>query len=738
MSEFEDKLIKERYCIDGESSWADVCHRVAKYIGNNPEQEGLFFALLESKTFLPNSPTLMNAGTNNPMLSACFYIPVEDSIDSIFDANKNAAKIFQKGGGVGFNFSNIRPAGSKVGNRNGVASGVVSFMRVFDTMTEVVKQGGARRGAMMGSLNITHPEIRQFLTCKSEEGTLANFNISVKLTDEFMNGCLIGGELQRDRMELMDMIVDGIYKNGEPGILFTDTIERKNPCPEFGELNPNPCGEALLAPYESCNLGSINLAKHVDGGKINYRQLENTIHLAVAFLNNVIDKNKYPIPEIAEASKRTRKIGLGVMGLHDALIMMDICYDSRAALNFADEVMSFINNTAHRISCDLGHNGNIQHLRLNASLTSIAPTGTISIIAGASSGIEPVFNWVYTRRDTLGEHYIVHPLFEKALENFVISNGRDRNEVHDVVKHCHEKGTIQDIEWLPATFKALFVNAMDISPSAHVHMQAAFQKHVDMSISKTINLPNSATKNQIKQIIFEAWAMGCKGITIYRNGSRENEVLSLKQPKTAVATGNVGTVEQSSPVLCNAPITPQKRPRALQCAPRVKAKSGCGNLYMVLGEKDGRPYEFTVENTHGGCEALLRAIANHIRLEMRHGIPMREIIKTCKEITCSNAYHQYKMGKCDGKSCSDIIGDYLKEMTADDDEDKPKYIMGVDPAVTLTKGGVTTITGTVTFDEQSYNKFKDAINNICPECGAKIIHDSGCMSCKSCGWNKCK
>jgi ribonucleoside-diphosphate reductase alpha chain len=628
---YEERLLKERYCVDGEKDWSDICKRVANYIGNDSNQVVNFMTLMLDKDFLSNSPTIMNAGTPTPMLSACFFLDVDDSIDSIFDANKNAAKIFKSGGGVGFNFSKLRAKGSKVGNRNGVSSGVVSFMEVFNTMTDVVKQGGLRRGAMMGCLEITHPEIKNFITCKNQEGKLSNFNISVKLTDEFM---------KNPDLEIMNLIVNGIYKNGEPGVLFKDTIEKYNPAPEYGELNPNPCTEALLTSGESCNLGSINLSNHIKDNAIDYDKLKSTIDLAVVFLNNVIDKNKYPIPEIDFASKRTRKIGLGIMGFHDALIKMGVPYNSSQALTIAEEVMKFINDRAHIVSESLGKNPNIKQNRMNASLTSIAPTGTISIIAGASSGIEPVFNWVYTRKDTMGEHYIVHPLFEEALKE-ELKRINSSHSFDGIIKHCHETGTIRDMTILSEKFRALYQNAMDIPSSIHVQMQAAFQKNVDMSISKTINLPNSATKEEIKQIIIDAWKSGCKGLTIYRNGSRENEVLSLKKP--IVEDKILDWIETENAFY------ESKSPAVI-----YKVHSGCGKFYVIIGHDKEEPTMIFVEGDGvGGCQANMAAMGRSISAGLEWGTPAENYVKQFSKVKCMTAMNN-KLS-C-GKSCADITG----------------------------------------------------------------------------------
>jgi len=680
METFEDRLLKERYCVDGENNWGDICKRVSGYIGNKTQSD-IFYSMMFNKDFLPNSPTLMNAGTDHPMLSACFFLDVEDSIDSIFDANKNAAKIFQRGGGVGFNFSKIRPAGSKVGRRNGVASGVVSFMNVFDTMTEVVKQGGSRRGAMMGCLDVTHPEIKEFITCKHKEGELSNFNISVKLNDEFMN---------TPDPKIIDLIVNGIYNNGEPGILFGDTIEKYNPAPEYGKLNVNPCAEALLASGESCNLGSINLSHHIKDDAIDYEKLKTTVDNAVIFLNNVIDKNKYPLAEIDFASKRTRKIGLGVMGFHDALIKMGIPYNSQKALVVAEELMKFINDRAHKCSESLGKNPNIKQNRMNASLTSIAPTGTISIIAGASSGIEPVFNWVYTRKDTMGEHYIVHPLFEEALKKIYNSNNHPTWAYDSIIKHCHETGTIQDITDLPKDFKLLYANAMDIPSSMHVNMQASFQKNVDMSISKTINLQNSATRDEIRQIIFDAWKSGCKGLTIYRNGSRENEVLALKKPSADKDEPVVDWIDTEDSFY-------ESKTNALI----YKVHSGCGKFYVIIGHDNEEPTMVFIEGDGiGGCSANMAAMGRSISAGLEWGTPAKNYVKQFSKVKCMTAMNNTL--SC-GKSCADITGKCIDD-----------FIKILGPKEVKTRIGET------------------------PCCdNPHYITDGGCRVCTNCGKSKC-
>jgi ribonucleoside-diphosphate reductase alpha chain len=732
--DFVEKIIKERYCANELEKqgdiWNNVCTRVSNYLGKDERECKIFHDIIYNKEFLPNSPTLMNAGTETPMLSACFYLPISDCIsnerDGIFDQVKNAALIFKYGGGVGLNFSKLRPAGSKVKSTNGVSSGVISFMKNFNTMTETIKQGGKRRGALMGCLDITHPEIKSFLTCKSVEGDLSNFNISVKLTDDFMKSV---ENNSKEELELFNMIVDGIYKNGEPGILFKDEIERHNPNKDLGELNPNPCAEALLLDFESCNLGSINWSLLYKEGEednlrshVNWERYEYLIRQSTIFLNRVIEGNKYPLPEIDTATKITRKIGLGGMGFHDLLLKLKVPYDSETALRIAQELECELKSIA--LNESERHNFN------NSSLTTIAPTGTISIVADVSSGIEPVFNWVVTRKDSLGEHYIVHPIFNQELKRICnipnsetimgISLHSKQQDLYDeVIKHCHEKGTIQDIEWLPKEFKILFRNAMDINWKQHIKMQSVFQTNgVDMSISKTINLPNNATKEDIKEAIFLAWKSKCKGITIYRSGSRELEVLNTKKEELPKLKP---TIEDSvsQPVLVKDPVL--KRPRHLY-GTTYKVQSGCGKLYITINERNGKPYEVFIQSGgSGGCEAGNVALGRTISLALRSGGDIRNIIKQLIKVKCPAALRN---SKSEGKSCADIVGKLLKESIPDEDEEEgPDEDSEYIKKMYASNGDLTP---------------PKPILEECPECHEKtLVREAGCKVCHACGYNKC-
>ncbi|HUT38437.1 MAG TPA: adenosylcobalamin-dependent ribonucleoside-diphosphate reductase [Methanoregula sp.] len=554
-SQVIDSILSARYLRQGEKSFEDICHRVAWALAENEVEAKIFFDVMVSLRFLPNSPTLMNAGTDLGQLSACFVLPVPDSINGIFDAMKHGAIIHKTGGGTGYNFSNIRPQGSRVRSTDGVASGPVSFMGIFNAATEVIRQGGRRRGANMGILNVWHPDILSFLSAKAREGDISNFNISVMVDDKFME--LVSRKMC-DKIwithpysgesitvgQIWSGIVDGIWKTGEPGLLFYDEINRHNPVPDLGDIDTtNPCGEQPLLPYESCVLGSINLVACIRNGILDEDALNDTVRTGVRFLDAVIDKNVYPIPEIAEATKKTRKIGLGLMGVHDALLMVGLAYDSDEGRAWCEHVMRIVTDTAvdeshHRaekIGAFPAWKESIwkEFPVRNAALTSIAPTGTLSLLAGCSSGIEPVFSFAYTRRNTVGKTFIiVNPVFraylEKTLSGSGLSRAEQRKRADEAINHVHERGTVQDLNWLPQKFRALFKTALDIHWRDHVLMQAAFQKHVHASISKTINMPNTATREECEEALLMAWAHKLKGITIYRVGSRQNVVLTLK------------------------------------------------------------------------------------------------------------------------------------------------------------------------------------------------------------------
>lgn len=702
-----------------EAEWGADSHAVAEVAQD-------FYELMTSLEFLPNSPTLMNAGRELQQLSACFVLPVDDSMESIFGAVRDTALIHKSGGGTGFSFSRLRPAGDKVRSTQGVSSGPVSFMRVFNQATEAVKQGGTRRGANMGVLRIDHPDILHFIKCKAD-GDFANFNISVALTEEFMEAVKAGtsyalhnprskepaGEL--DAREVYELIIQMAWATGDPGIIFIDRINRDNPTPHLGEIeSTNPCGEQPLLPYEACNLGSINLSKMVriveQGPDVDWDKLADVVHRGIRFLDDVIEVNNYPLPQIDELARGNRKVGLGVMGWADMLIKLGLAYDSPEAVALGEKVMGFIDAEAKSASRNLAKQrgafpnfpGSVYDTDgsgpiRNATVTTIAPTGTLSIIANCSSGVEPLFAVSYVRTVMDNDRLVeVNPLFEEI----AVKRGFYSRELMALIA---DHGSVHGIDEVPQDVQQAFVTAHDISPEWHIKMQAAFQVHCDNAVSKTVNFDNDATPEDVRHVYDLAYELGVKGVTIYRDGSKEGQVLT---------TGKSGKAAGATDVAARAgEIEPRPRP-SVTIGRTEKIQTGCGNLYVTVNWDDQGICEvFTQMGKSGGCAASQsEALSRLISVSLRAGVDPDAIIKHLRGIRCPSPCWA-EGGKV--LSCADAVGIVMEHQL----EFISTGIAGV---------GVSKHVDTL-----------DNLSGACPECGGSLEHESGCAVCRSCGYSKC-
>jgi len=848
MRQIVEDILKERYYQPGETCWEDIAERVANFVAKNPESGTAYYEAINNLELIPNSPALMNAGGNNPQCSACFSISVEDSIDSIFEGVKACAIIHKSGGGTGINFSKIRGKGEEVKGTGHMASGPVSFMRVFNEATETIKQGGKRRGANLGSLDVDHPDIKEFITCKSNEGTLSNFNISINITDDFM---------RNKDPEIWELIVDGNWKNGEPGIIFTDTAERDNKRPDLGKLeHTNPCvsgdtkittkvygdrpiadfvdeeieiwngfewslvtpkitgyeqptiivevmqsfdsqtrnsiirsicctpyhkfvlengdrieakdlinglrltpfyhqsgklikseihniidykensiahkvyclnepknntfvangvivgncGETRLLPWESCNLASINLMKCISDGMFDYQKFYSLVRLGVDFLNDMIDVNRYPLPQIEEATKKTRKIGLGVMGFADVLIALGMRYGDDDSLQFANDLFLNMRQVAEHESMSIGGN--------NAAVLSLAPTGTISLFAGVSSGIEPNFAYFYNRSTWASGEKVsyqeVHPMFEEHLKQLYDPQTRER-----IIDYAYENGSVVGCIDVMRNSE-LFVTAKDISPRDHIRMQATIQKHVDQAISKTVNCPESTTKEEISDLIKYAWESGCKGLTIYRENSRKDVVLETN------ATRNIEEVEEVKEEVKHE----INIPREIDMK-SIRLKSACGVLWVQTGFRIGssEPVEVWVKAENGGCEGNLNFIGRLISKMLQEGVSHEVACRQGNKVFCS-ACVKNKNGDAEGYSCANLISKGIKEGIKRRKED----LNVCEIESTKQKN-----TKNPFLDVDRISKCFESVldsSNMCPVCGAQLMRIEGCKTC-TCGYSKC-
>ncbi len=793
----------------------DLFHRVARTLAaaepkygaddtRTREVEDEFYRLLTRLDFLPNSPTLGNAGRPLGQLSACFVLPVEDSLQSIFETVKHAALVHQSGGGTGFSFTRLRPEGSIVRSTSGVASGPVSFMKVFDGATEAIKQGGARRGANMGILAVDHPDIDKFIAMKSDMTTLQNFNISVAVTEKFMQAIEDGSDYDlidphtkqvagtKNARALWDVLVANAWKNGDPGLIFIDRMNetKSNPVPPLGPIeSTNPCGEQPLYPYDSCNLGSINLAKFVGtasgGAEIDWQRLGEVVPLCVRFLDNVIDMNRYPLPQIEETSHNIRRIGLGVMGWADMLYGLGVPYDSEEALDLAERVMAFIQSKADAGSAALaGERGAFPMWAVsvygpeadsewagtklrNSTRTTIAPTGTLSIIADCSGGVEPVFSLAFTR-----QHYLdpKNPSTTTKLtevnRHFEAVARREGFYSEELIAFLAGGGHLADRDEVPDWVKRVFVTAHDITPEWHVRMQAAFQRYTDNAVSKTINFPNTATIEDVEHAYLLAYREGCKGITIYRDGSREFQVLSHDKPE-ADQSANVTAATPDAPALIiptpvsSGALTPQRR-RLPDERPSITHKFQVGEQegYVTVGlYEDGRPGEVFLRVSKQGStvNGLMESLGQVVSLALQHGVPLDSLASKMKNSRFEPAGLTVNREIPTATSLVDYVFRWLDRRFNPDAQDH-----GHANGYTNGNGGNGNSSGHAINGNGNrvappaggghgfgmpnggagYSYASDDVAHIesgvgCPECGSLLHYSEGCMTCRACGYTKC-
>ncbi len=708
----ETVLARRYYLKDADGNpvetWETLCHRVANAVASVDENASRidtlrddFFNMIYRMDFLPNSPCLMNAGTDLGQLSACFVLPVEDSMDGIFTAIRNGALVHKTGGGTGYSFSRLRSKNASVRSTQGVASGPLSFAAVFDAATETIKQGGKRRGANMGVLRIDHPDILDFISAKEDQNKFNNFNFSVAITDAFMQAVENDGDynliepstgdiiVTLNARGVFDKIIDLAWHNGEPGVLFIDTANKANMTPQLGAFEAtNPCGEQWLLPYESCNLGSINLANFVSKGAVDYQRLKVVARTATDFLDNVIDCNRFPIPEIAEMTLKTRKIGLGIMGMHDMLIQLGIPYGSEEGRSVSAEIMQFVRDAAEERSVELAvekgpfpaydPSVNDYPARRNAALTSIQPTGTVSMIADCASGCEPYFSIVMVKHVMDGDRLI---LVNKYFEQVAKAEGFYSEELMSKVA---DTGTVIGHAEIPENWQEIFRTAQDIRPEDHIRMQGMLQNNgVDSSISKTINLPHSATREEVRLSYITGYQLGCKGLTVYRDGSRDSQVLNMKESAN----------KQETAVVCTSGNVKRNLPDILD-AKRYKLKDqDQKSVYIIVCfDEDEKPMEvfakFPFDNRFDlkDKSTMWTTTCRLVSLALRFSVPMDEIIKQL-----------------------DRSSGHMLDLPAQ-----------------LSKLFKSFMAGT-----------QQGFASICPECAGKLVFEEGCETCRSCGYSKC-
>ncbi len=830
-------VLEKRYLIKDESGRPaekpeDLFWRVASTVAAPDARYGAsagavrelaeaFYDVMATRLFMPNSPTLMNAGRPLGQLSACFVLPVDDTLSNgrsgIYDTLRSMALVHQSGGGTGFSFSRLRAKNDIVRSTMGVASGPVSFMSLYDSSTDVVKQGGTRRGANMGILRVDHPDILEFIACKDDITKITNFNISVAVTDAFMDA--LAGDAEYDLVdprtqqvtgrlraaEVWRTIVHGAWKTGEPGVYFIDRANRFNPVPHLGSYEAtNPCGEQPLLPYDVCNLGSINLGAFVtESGGIDWEHLRRVVHLTTHFLENVIDANHYPLPEISELAHRIRRIGLGVMGLADLFVRVGVAYDSAEAVDLGRELQQFVDDEAKNESerlatlrgvfpewersiwgpdatCARDEHGNrirpMRKLR-NCNVTTVAPTGTISIIAGCSSGIEPLFAVAFMRNQA-------GVLMPDVNDDFVATARREGWYSDDLMRRIAEQGHIHFDE-VPEKWQRVFVTANEIAPEWHIRMQAAFQEFNDSAISKTCNFARQATPEDVEQIYRLAYDLGCKGVTVYRDGSRDLQVLSTgitarKVAEQATSSGkaearaDLATISSSEATVeerrvAAADLASQlaeaeaenlrlhqlvhelesenlqrrqkrSRPELLRGTTR-RIATPLGDLYVTITEDDkGQPFEvfMSLGKAGGALMADVEAVGRLISLALRSGIPLKEIHRQLRGISSDRAIG---LGPNKVLSVPDAVGIALEKYAADkqgvqQDLLGPPAERGPDDDATTAVEAPPLL---VTRDNQQLqlSATQDVLAGACPDCGSQLEFAEGCVKCHVCGYSEC-
>mgnify|MGYP003306545925 FL=1 len=717
--------------------------------------QGRFYEIMHTLEFVPNSPTIMNAGTGAGTLSACFVMGLDDSMEDIMTTAKETAMVQKYGGGTGFALSKIRPKGNPISTTHGQACGPVSVLRHLSSVSTLVTQGGKRDGANMAVMDVHHPDILEFIECKQEEGQIHNFNISVGVSDEFMNAVKNGTSYELrdpesgkvvDKIEaslVFDKVIEGAWRNGEPGVIFLDKVNADNPTLNIGKMTAtNPCGEQPLLPYESCNLGSINLTKFViedsDVKSLDWDRLKEVVHVSTRFLDNVIDANVYSVDKIENMTKSTRKIGLGVMGFADMLVQLNVPYDSEEGLSLGRKLMKFIRSESDEMSKTLASERGVFpafegskydstdgfEVR-NACRLTVAPTGTISMIAGCSSGIEPLFALCYHKHNILGGESLLY--VDKGFEKVAKEGGFYSQEL---LNYLADGGSLQERDDVPDWAKRLFVTSSDISPEMHVRMQAVFQESVDSAISKTINFPNSASDDDVRSAYLLAWELSCKGITVYRAGSRDAEVLTAGKEKDSSEENNVESTDNTN--LKSEMLTERQRPKVLSGVTE-RVRTAHGNLFVTINyNEEGKPFEvFASLGKAGSTEsAQLEAITRLTTMSLRAGVEPSQIIQHLQGITDEPIWDKGSLVRSTPDAVAQVLSRHLLKNNSID----------VNTSSDVEQLGLFAGDSTEEVIKESESSEEVLVKKLaCPDCSIGVlVHQEGCLRCADCGYNKCE